>query len=214
MSITFISGFNASRVVSRMILWILDTSWEFWTVKMGRRYEACVFMLFQSAFLLFLYILTPRADFQISFQKFKTITLEMSTSPNEPGSGANWIAFCVIQSKSSNISRHQIFTEGDTAQVRQSHSGRQDRASRSSGSLRSSREEVQITPTIIMQVAKCSAGGGQVLERMCRHRRISLPGPGNSPSMYKPGAESYLSLSYKLVINIHEDSRNCVLPYA
>lgn len=138
----------------------------------------------------------------------------MFTSPNEPGSGANWIAFCVIQSKSSNISRHQIFTEGDTAQVRQSHSGRQDRASLSSGSLWSSREEVQKTPTIIMQGAKCSAGGGHVLERTCRHRRISLPGPGNSPSMYKPGAESYLSLSYKLVINIHEDLRNCVLPYA
>lgn len=82
----------------------------------------------------------------------------MFTSPNEPGSGTNWIAFCVIQSKSSNISRHQIFTEGDTAQVRQSHSGRQDRASLSSGSLWSSREEVQKTPQLLCKVPSVLLG--------------------------------------------------------
>lgn len=69
-------------------------------------------------------------------------------------------------------------------------------------------------PTVIMPGARCSAEGDQGLERVPGHGRISLAGPGNGPSVPKPGAESRLSWGYKMVIDIYGYLRNYVPLYS
>lgn len=137
--------------------------------------------------------------FKFCFKSLRKLPFKCSLAQVNQVQGPLELLSVIIQSTSSNTSRHQIFPECDTARHRWGKAtgvGRIDHPC-PQGVCGPAERRHKKTPTIIMQGAKCSAGGaggeGWVSERMPGHRRISLPGPGNSPLMYKPGAESYLS---------------------
>lgn len=154
--------------------------------------------------------------FKFCFKSLRKLPFKCSLAQVNQVQGPLELLSVIIQSTSSNTSRHQIFPECDTARHRWGKAtgvGRIDHPC-PQGVCSPAERRHKKTPTIIMQGAKCSAGGGG--ERAgCRRGCLDT---GELVYLAQGTVHWCINLEQKVtclqakrVINIHEDLRNCVL---